>query len=170
MEGDTTQSAEPSSNLAFHSESAASLVLLYVEDSPDDQTLFQEALTQSGLPVECVPLNSAANAIAYLERLLQQRSVGPTRWPDLVLLDWTLPGQSGITVLQYLRGSAAWQRLPVIVFSGNPNPQQTDEAYRLGANSCLCKPLRFDRMVEITRAIYQAWTLALRPRPPAAAP
>jgi DNA-binding response OmpR family regulator len=40
--------------------------------------------------------------------------------PELLILDLSLPGVSGIQFLEQLRASAAWNTLPVIVVSGDP--------------------------------------------------
>ncbi|HWI55777.1 MAG TPA: response regulator [Bacillota bacterium] len=145
----------------------SSLVLLYLEDNLDDQVLFRLACERSGVPLECVAVDAAPKAIAHMEQLLQQGASEALKQPDLALLDLEMPGLGGLAVLRYLRGSAAWQSLPAIIFTGGSNRQQLDEAYRLGANSCLRKPLRFDQTVAVARAIHLAWTVAWRPQLPA---
>lgn len=145
------------------------LLVLYVDDNPDDQILVDLACKQAGVPIETHPAESANEAIAYLNGLLNQSRTEAVAWPDLVLLDLVMPERVGFDLLTHLRAIPAFQRLPVIAFTGDVNPALMDEAYRLGANSCLRKPLTFTEMVQMARALYQAWVLAQRPSPPRAA-
>ncbi len=63
-----------------------------------------------------------------LERVAGQR-------PDLVLLDWELPGQNGDSALVELR--AAWPELVVIALSGRPEARQA--ALAAGADAFVSK-------------------------------
>jgi two-component system chemotaxis response regulator CheY len=62
--------------------------------------------------------------------------------PDVILLDWTLPGMDGPEFLRILRGTNGIH--PVVVFCTIENDaQQVGEAIGAGASECLMKP--FDR-------------------------
>ena len=56
---------------------------------------------------------------------------------DLVLLDVSMPGMSGLDVLRVLRGDARRTGLPVVMFSAND--EYRDESLRLGADDFLRK-------------------------------
>lgn len=58
--------------------------------------------------------------------------------PDLVLLDWRMPGLSGGEVLGYLKGNHP--QVPVIVLTAEIQPRHRAEAEALGADSFLTKP------------------------------
>ena len=55
--------------------------------------------------------------------------------PDAVLLDVTLPGMDGVTVLRAIRERD--QRLPVIVLSGNVTPEQIEQLWNLGIHDVI---------------------------------
>jgi two-component system KDP operon response regulator KdpE len=63
--------------------------------------------------------------------------------PDIMLLDVIMPGIDGFEVLQKLR---EFSDLPVIVVSARP--ENAEEAFRLGANDFLAKPLDVNELVE----------------------
>lgn len=70
--------------------------------------------------------------------------------PDLVLLDLTLPGvMNGIEVLKQVRS------IPVIMISGNSDPNLVRHAYELGALAFIGKP--FD-LTYLTRIVSKALT------------
>jgi len=105
----------------------------------------------------------AEKAISYLKSLVELNKTHAVRWPDIVVLDIAMPGESGLTVLQYMRDTPELRLLPVVIFSGHPEPKLIDEAYRLGANSFLAKPVKFEQTVELVGSLYTAWSTAKRP-------
>jgi DNA-binding response OmpR family regulator len=67
--------------------------------------------------------------------------------PDAVVLDVTLPGMDGVTVLKAIRERD--QRLPVIVLSGNVSPEQTDQLWRLGVHDVIHKPDTLSHLTDV---------------------
>jgi len=130
------------------------ILLLHVNDSTDDQVLFQAACKQARVPVNWHVTDSSEKAISYLRTLVEQSKQVDVHWPDLVLLDIVMPGGSGFDVLKYVRATPELHDIPVIIFTGHCNPNFKSEALRLGANWFLLKPHVFDRTVDIVKAIY----------------
>ena len=63
---------------------------------------------------------------------------------DLVLLDWMMPGLSGIEVLKRIRSEHSAVELPVIMATAKTEADDIVEALRLDANDYVTKPLNFD--------------------------
>ena len=139
------------------------LLVFHINDSTDDQVLFQTACKHAKVPFLWHVADSAEKAISYLKSLVALNKTHAVRWPDIVVLDIAMPGESGLTVLQYMRDTPELKLLPVVIFSGHPEPKLIDEAYRLGANSFLAKPLKFEQTVELVGSLYTAWATAKRP-------
>ena len=59
---------------------------------------------------------------------------------DLVVLDWTLPGMSGLDLCRAVR--ARWTRLPVLFLTANATTQDVVEAFAGGADDYVVKPFR----------------------------
>lgn len=142
-----------------------SLRVLHIEDSKDDQLLFQTACGRANVPLDWYVVESATNGISYLDSLLRPNREHPVHWPDLVLLDLMLPGQTGLAVIKHIRSTPGLARLPVIVLTGHRYPQLIDDAYGLGANSILHKPSTFDQLVDLVGGIYGFWSRARRAEP-----
>ena len=83
--------------------SAGSPTILVVEDEPAIMELLKVNLVDAGYEVAEAPDAEAAQAA--LRRKL----------PDLLLLDWMLPGQSGLALARELRASARTRELPIIM-------------------------------------------------------
>ena len=90
--------------------------VLLADDDEDFRVALAEALDGEGYVVVAVP-NGAA-ALAALEHAAKGRAPAP----DLLVLDLLMPGMGGIEVLQELRKSARWARLPVLVVTGVNDP------------------------------------------------
>ena len=88
--------------------------ILVVEDEPAIRELLKINLVDAGYEVREAADAEAANAL--LKEAL----------PDLVLLDWMLPGQSGLAFAKRLRADPRTKELPVIMVTA-----RTDEADRV---------------------------------------
>ncbi|HEX4516608.1 MAG TPA: response regulator [Polyangiaceae bacterium] len=59
---------------------------------------------------------------------------------DLVVLDWTLPGMSGLELCRAVR--ARWAKLPVLFLTANAGTRDVVEAFAGGADDYVVKPFR----------------------------
>ena len=90
--------------------------VLLADDDEDFRCLLAELLTAEGFRVIDVP--SGEQALAFLDRATKASG----RSPDLLVLDLMMPKVSGIEVLQKLRKSVRWTRLPILVVTGVNDP------------------------------------------------
>lgn len=76
-----------------------------------------------------------SDGAAALERLV----TGPA--PDLFLLDWMMPGMSGIEVCEYIRGSKkSHSQVPIILLTSRRGVEEVTKAFACGANDYVAKP------------------------------
>lgn len=59
---------------------------------------------------------------------------------EVIILDWMMPGMSGIEVLQRLRQQARTARTPVLMLTARGQAHDQEQAIRAGANGYLVKP------------------------------
>ena len=123
--------------------------ILVVDDSAEDIQLLEEAMQEFGLDAE---LESACDGEQALRRLRDGE-----RLPDLVLLDLNMPRRSGREVLEELKQDAALRSLPVIIFSTSSSPFDVEDCYDRHANSYLVKPIDFDGLGDVVRALDAFW-------------
>lgn len=122
--------------------------ILVVDDSAEDILLLEEAMQEYGLDAS---LETAGDG----EQALRQLRAEPL--PDLVLLDLNMPRRSGREVLEEVKQDAALRSLPVIIFSTSSSPSDVEDCYDRHANSYLVKPIDFDGLGEIVRALDAFW-------------
>lgn len=60
--------------------------------------------------------------------------------PDLIILDFMLPGRSGLEVLTSLRGQSSTARLPVLMLTAKGQDRDREAALRAGATAFMTKP------------------------------
>jgi DNA-binding response OmpR family regulator/signal transduction histidine kinase len=102
--------------------------ILVVEDEVDFQVLFQQLISEEGYQVEVV-----SEGISALDII----KMSP---PNLIILDWMLPGMNGLTVCRNIR---RWSNVPIIVVTSSIQQEDLITALDAGADDYLIKP--FDR-------------------------
>lgn len=60
--------------------------------------------------------------------------------PDLLVLDWMMPGKTGVEVTALLRGDAAMRHTPIILLTAKSQQDDIGMALRAGVTSYLVKP------------------------------
>jgi CheY-like chemotaxis protein len=140
----------------------STLHVLHVDDSVDDHLLLKAAAEMAEVPFSWEVAECADTAIFYLRTLLALGEKGSLRWPDLVLLDVSLPQGGGFKVLEFIRSNAELNSLKVVVLSGSTAPGVLEKAYQLGANSVLVKPSAFRELVKVAASLHATWRPARR--------
>jgi two-component system, OmpR family, phosphate regulon response regulator PhoB len=102
--------------------------VLAVDPDPAVRQLLELNLTRAGHRVDLRP--DAESACAALEHGL----------PDMLLLEWDLPGQSGAALIRRLRARARTCELPIIMVSARAGEHDTILALESGADDYLAKP------------------------------
>ena len=76
-----------------------------------------------------------------------------------------MPKMDGREALRLLKSDQEFRRIPVIVLTTSKAEEDIFKAYDLGVNSFICKPVRFQELVEVTSEIGNYWlrTVALSP-------
>jgi len=133
--------------------------LLLVEDDPNDVMLFRRAKDKSNLVNPLQVVEDGEAAIAYLSGQGTYADRNRYPLPALVLLDLKLPRKSGLEVLAWLRQQPGLQRLPVVVLTSSRESLDVGRAYDLGANSYLVKPVAFDSLLEMVKALGLYWLI-----------
>lgn len=137
------------------------MVILLVEDNPDDEELTRIAFEESRLLNEVVVVRDGAEALEYL---LDPMGKGHSL-PHLVLLDLKLPKVSGLEVLRQLRQSARTRLLPVVMLTTSKEENDLINSYDLGCNSYIRKPVVFTEFIEAVRQLGMYWLVLNEPPP-----
>src|SRR5207253_2994999 len=102
--------------------------ILIVEDEEALTLLLRYNLEAEGYGVETVPRGDEADL------LLKERA------PDLVILDWMLPGLSGIELCRRLRARPETKQLPIIMLTARGEESERVRGLATGADDYIVKP------------------------------
>jgi two-component system, OmpR family, phosphate regulon response regulator PhoB len=115
--------------------------ILVVEDEPAIAELIRLNLQHAGHGVSHVA--DGEQAVEYLRRHL----------PDLVVLDWMLPGVQGVSLVRQWRLDARTRHLPVIMLTARTEERDLVQGLESGADDYLSKPFSPAELVARVRAL-----------------
>lgn len=128
--------------------------ILLVEDNPMDVDLTIRAFQRRRLSN---PIEVARDGREALDWLPRWEAGEPT--PAVVLLDLKLPKIDGLDVLRALKEHNRFRKIPVVVLTTSAEQRDVQEAYRLGVNSYIVKPVNFDKFMDVATHIELYWVL-----------
>jgi DNA-binding response OmpR family regulator len=104
--------------------------ILVIDDDTSIRKFLKRGLSYEGFAVSLAESGE--------DGLVQARE----RYPDLIILDWLMPGMDGLEVLEKLR--LADHNLPVIMLTAKDAPQDQIRGLTTGADDYVTKPISFD--------------------------
>jgi two-component system, response regulator len=128
--------------------------ILLVEDTAADEELTLRSLRKVNLANR---IHVARDGAEALEFLFQSNGR-----PKVVLLDLKLPKIDGLEVLRRIKADPSTRDIPVVVVTSSREDQDLEEAYRLGVNSYVVKPVEFGAFGEAMAQLGMYWLLQNR--------
>lgn len=115
--------------------------ILVVDDDPAIREMVGMALTRTGY--ETLEAGSAPEA----------RRILASRKPDLILLDWMLPGQSGFEFARQLHNDSSHASPPVIMLTARDQEEDKVAALEAGADDYVSKPFSVSELLARIKAL-----------------
>jgi len=130
--------------------------ILLVEDNPDDTELTTHALSEGNNGLNLHHLKDGVEALNFIfdKRNHEEKSLSNIK---LVLLDLKLPKMDGLEVLRKIREDERTRALPVVILTSSREKRDITEAYKLGVNSYVVKPVGFDNYKKTLSALAFYW-------------
>lgn len=133
--------------------------ILLVEDNPDDEALTLRAFSKNKITNEIIVARDGVDAIDYLFGTGRHAGRNLSIMPAVVFLDLKLPRIDGLEVLRRIRADSRTNLLPVVILTTSRELQDIQEAYSLGANSYVRKPVDFERFLSTVGQLGQYWLM-----------
>ena len=124
-------------------------VILVVEDSPDDYTIFEFAIERSGILNPVYHVEDGAEALDWIfgRGIYSDRNLYPE--PGLVFLDINLPKVNGLEVLAEMRKDPALSHLPTVMLTVSDSDRDITQSYALESVVYVRKPVTADNLTSI---------------------
>lgn len=123
------------------------MVVLYVDDDPEDIEIFVEAIKETDGSINCLIAQNGRQAMDILHAELA---------PDFVFLDINMPVINGKVLLAEIRKDKKFEDIPVVMYSTTINLIEIEEYKKMGANHFLIKHNRFQDLCDALSSILQA--------------
>lgn len=138
-------------------ESRDLITILVAEDDPDDRMLIQRALSKGVLANDVRMVEDGEELLAYLRREGTYSDPATSPRPGLILLDLNMPRLSGREALRVIKSDERTRSIPVVILTTSQAETDILESYTTGANAYVTKPVTFDDLVRVVRAIDSFW-------------
>jgi two-component system response regulator len=130
--------------------------ILLVEDNPNDAELTIRALKKNNLANNLVHLEDGQEALDYLYNENNEM-------PKLILMDVKMPRVDGIEVLRRLKSDEKRKIIPVVMLTSSKEDKDIIDAYNLGVNAYIVKPVDFDQFVKAVTELGFFWLILNQP-------
>jgi two-component system response regulator len=131
--------------------------ILLIEDSVHDAELTMRALRKNNEGVKILHLKNGAVALDFLFGLGAYTGRNLNNKPKVILLDLKMPKVSGLEVLEKLNFDSTAKKIPVVVLTSSKENPDIEQAYLLGANSYIVKPVDFESFQKIVNDLGIYW-------------
>lgn len=137
--------------------------LLLVEDNSNDEMLTLHALSKYKFANKVHVVRDGAEALEFIfctDRYAERKI---SEHPKVILLDIKLPLVDGLEVLRAVKSDERTRSIPIVMLTSSREDRDLAEAYRLGANSYIVKPVDFIQFTEAARVLGMYWMLLNKP-------
>lgn len=133
------------------------ITILMADDDPDDRFLAREALSEARLANDLHFVRDGEELLEYLRGVGRYADPNDCPRPGLILLDLNMPRKDGREALVEIKADPALRSIPVVVLTTSEAEEDILRSYNLGANAYITKPVTFESLVAIMKALGRFW-------------
>lgn len=131
--------------------------ILLVEDNKNDRELIIRSLKKNNITSKVFTVKNGVEAIEYIFATAQYNKRNRHLLPKVVLLDLKLPKMNGFEVLKAIKSDERTRIIPVVIFTSSQEERDKLESYKLGSNSFVVKPIKYENFVQAVSEIGHYW-------------
>jgi CheY-like chemotaxis protein len=130
--------------------------ILLVEDNPNDVLITERACKIGQIKNKLIVARDGEEALNFLYRR-GKYSYAPR--PCLILLDLKMPRMDGFEVLETVKSDYSLKKIPIIVLTTSERSRDVEQAYQLGCNNYIVKPVGFENFLKAVVEIKCYWLI-----------
>lgn len=138
-------------------ESPAAPTVVVVDDNPIDRTLAVTAFRRAGIANPIQEIGDGEELLEYLLREGRHAELPPPLEAMVILLDINMPRKGGLEALAEIKRHPQLRHIPVVMLTTSDAESDVTQAYALGANSFITKPLGFVDFMKLVRQFAAYW-------------
>jgi len=131
--------------------------ILLVEDNYDDAEFALSSLKANQPESKFFHVKDGADAIDFIFGQGKFSERKKDNILKLIILDLKIPKINGLDVLRLVKTNALTKGIPIVVLTSSKEEQDIEEAYKLGANSYIVKPIEFDVLNKTIKKLGEYW-------------
>lgn len=131
---------------------ASDRTILIIDDSEDDIAFLTSALRQTRRLLNIIAETDPADGVRVARRCE----------PDLIFIDYRMPGMTGCEVVRALRADRSHDHRPLVVLSSSTDPETVARIYRERANAFYDKPQTHTGYRDLAQMVTTHWFDAAR--------
>jgi len=128
--------------------------ILLVEDNEDDIMITKRALEKGQIKNNLYVTRDGEEALDFLRRKGRYREAPR---PGFILLDLKMPKLDGFEVLEEIKKDRNLKSIPVVVLTTSGRDEDVEQAYDLGCNNYIVKPVSFEKFIKTVTEIKEYW-------------
>jgi len=133
------------------------ITILMADDDEDDRILTQDALEESRVRNTLYCVEDGVELLEYLRREGKYADPVTSPRPGLILLDLNMPRKDGREALKEIKADPELRNIPVVILTTSGQEEDKIKGYNLGAASFITKPVNFEGLVELMKALGKYW-------------
>jgi CheY-like chemotaxis protein len=133
------------------------ITILMADDDADDRLMTKEAFDESRLANDLRFVEDGEELMDYLRRRGKYADPATSPRPGLILLDLNMPKKDGREALAEIKADPDLKRIRVVIMTTSKAEEDIVRTYDLSAASYISKPVTFEALVDVVRALGKYW-------------
>ena len=133
------------------------ITIVMADDDPDDRALTKEAFAESHVANDLRFVENGEELLDYLHRRGKFTDPASSPWPGIILLDLNMPKKDGREALKEIKADPRFRGIRVVIMTTSKAEEDVVRSYDLSASSYITKPVTFERLVDVVKALGKYW-------------
>ena len=117
--------------------------IFIVDDDEDEMIFFTEAIKTLPVPHKCTWASNGPQALQQLPYLM----------PDIIFVDYNMPGMNGLECIQAMKGIPVCRSVPIILHSTKMDSELRIKGLKAGATACIGKQHSLQKLIYFLKSL-----------------